>query len=245
MLALIGPPNSGKTRMSRVLCGLEKPGQGRFSLPGSVRLASQDGFSRRATPLSLAKRAGRTQATANALTATGLWEVRNEPLAKLTRVQLALCEILQCLSGDDAVIVLDSQLDLLDPWTLPPVLELLQARLRAGGIVIISTGRPDWVVQADWVVGLVDQQIKFAGTTADLLRLCPDSEVEVVTMRQEGVRALADPFEFSVKETDTGLVFQASEGQALAARMLLEGYGDVKMVVHRQPKIEDAMRRIR
>jgi hypothetical protein len=56
-----------------------------------------------------------------------------------------------------------------------------------------------------------------------------------------GVRALVAPFEVSVRDTDDGVVMQASEGQQLAAKLLLEGYGDVKLVVLRSPTLEEAL----
>jgi hypothetical protein len=49
------------------------------------------------------------------------------------------------------------------------------------------------------------------------------------------VRQLAEPFVVEVSETPQGLTLRTAEGQALAAKLLTEGYGVVKSI-HTRPK---------
>ncbi|MEQ1934632.1 MAG: hypothetical protein ABL962_12280, partial [Fimbriimonadaceae bacterium] len=63
----------------------------------------------------------------------------------------------------------------------------------------------------------------------------------VETQNQSGVRALIAPFEISISETENGVILKAAEGQQLAARLLSEGYGDIKMVILKEPTVESAL----
>ena len=173
--------------------------------------------------------------------ATGVWDVRHHSISDLTPGQLAACELLPVLTGEAAIIAIDGQLDDLDPWALRTTLDHLRSLMKLGATVLVATNRPDVVSQMDVVIALSKSEIRFAGLISDLLREGPQHHVEVKAENQAGVRALVEPFEVSVREREDGVVLQASEGQALAARLLLEGYGNVKFVVVRQPTVEEAL----
>lgn len=239
-VGIVGPAASGKSFLLRVMAGLETPVRGEVQRKGRVLLAG--GLPRRARPQSLA-RSGKnspSQAT-DALMATGLWDVRHHSISDLTPGQLAACELLPVLTGEAAILAIDGQLDDLDPWALRTTLDHLRNLMKTGATVLAATNRPDIVAQLDVVVALAKSEIRFAGLISDLLREGPQHHLEVKAENQSGVRALVEPFEVSVREREDGVVLQASEGQALAARLLLEGYGNVKFVVVRQPTVEEAL----
>ncbi len=246
-MCVVGPAASGKSRLIRTLLGQERSGQGRSSLMGKAAVAGRDDFSRRATPQTLARKNApgrKAQNTTDALLATALWDRRASALSELSGSQLAACELLPCLAGDEPVIVIDGQLDRLDPWTLELVREGLRRRLEEGAALIAATNRPDLAHDFDTLVVMVNNRIAFAGTVDELLRNAGESEIIVETTAQAGVRALVEPFEISVKSTPQGLLMHAREGQKIAAKLLMEGYGDVKSVVLTMPTIEQAIRRL-
>lgn len=246
-LAVVGPAQSGKTRFLRCLLGQERPGQGRAAIGGEVAVPSDAGFSRRATPQALAKRhapSGQAQSITDALSSTGLWDLRATSVAELSPTQLAACELIPVFASRPDVIVLDGHLERLDPWTREWVLEGLQRELQRGAAVVAATNDLNLLSEFDAILIMVANRVAFAGTLDELLREADDSEIVVETTNQEGVRALVAPFEISIQSTPEGLLMRAQEGQAIAAKLLMEGYGDVRLVTLRPPTLSDAVRAI-
>ena len=149
--------------------------------------------------------------------------------------------LVPALVANAEIVVIDGLLDGLDPWTLHEVLALLRRRMREGLTVCITTNLPSLAAQMDVLVVLNNLQVRFAGSPSDLLRAATVSRVEVHSESHPAVRALARPFEVTITEAEGALRFEAAEGQQLAARMLLEGYGDVKFVLLSQPTMESAL----
>lgn len=246
-LAVVGPAQSGKTRFLRCLLGQERPGQGRAAIGGEVGVPSDAGLSRRATPQVLAKRhapSGQAQSITDALSSTGLWNLRATSVAELSPTQLAACELIPVFAARPDVIVLDGHLERLDPWTRESVLEGLQRELQRGAAVVAATNDLNLLAEFDAVLIMVANRVAFAGTLDELLREADESEILVETTNQEGVRALVAPFEVSIQSTPDGLLMRAQEGQAIAAKLLMEGYGDVRLVTLRPPTLSDAVRAI-
>jgi ABC-type multidrug transport system ATPase subunit len=238
-LGIVGPGASGKTNMLRVLAGQERVAQGSFRARGSVALAVPGSLSRRAKVQSIAKAEASSERASEALTATRLWDQRHLAVSELSPSQLAAAELLGVLASSAELLLVDGQLDQLDPWTLTSVLELLRARSEIA--LAASTHRPDIFSKVDALVVLRDRQVRFAGSPADLLRHGRKHELTLTTENQTGVRALVAPFEVSIRSEGDEVKLTATEGQELAARLLLEGYGDVQLVVSRPPTIEEAL----
>lgn len=246
-LVVVGPAQSGKTRFLRCLLGQERPGQGRAALSGNVAIPSDSGFNRRLTPQALAKRnapSGQAQAITDALSSTGLWEQRALPVTDLSPSQLAACELVPVFASRPDVIVLDGHLERLDAWTRELVLDGLRRELQRGAALVTATNDLDLIREFDIALVMVANRVAFAGPLDALLREADESELTVETTNQEGVRALVAPFEISIQSTPEGLRMQATEGQAIAAKLLMEGYGDVRLVTLRSPSLPDAVRAI-
>ncbi len=241
-VAILGPAASGKTRLLNVLAGQERPGQGRVHLRGRVAHAGSEGLSRR-TKVQAIPRVSLDVATEVLLT-LGLHEVRNVSYGDLSPTQAVACELVNPLLSDAEVMLFDGQLDLLDPWTGAMVQERLRRERAKGRTVVFVTHRPDLAARADAVIVLRGNQVRFAGSMEELLRAGSPHTVTVSTEDQAGVKALVEPFEVSVRLEGDTMRLEAKEGQALAARLLLEGYGDVRYVVVRPPTFEEALRRI-
>ncbi len=238
-LALAGPAASGKTNMLRVLAGQERAAQGSFRIRGKLGFAAPESLSRRSKLQSIARADANSDRASEALTATRLWDQRHLSVTEISPSQLAAAELLPVLANDCELILIDGQLDRLDPWALTSVLDYLTSR--PATTVVLATHRPDILVRVDALVVLKERQIRFAGTTSDLLRHGGKHELTLTTENQTGVRAVVAPFEVSLKTEGDQTKLSATEGQELAARLLLEGYGDVQLVVSRPPTIEEAL----
>lgn len=245
-MCIVGPAASGKSRLLAALQGRERAGQGRASLMTSWIVASREGFGRRATPTSVARgwadrRAGDAS---GALTAAGLWAVRAKPIDGLSPSQTASAELLGSLASAHPILFVDGQLDVLDAWTLGTALEAFREKLRHGAALIAATNRLELCPFFDIVVVMCESRAAFAGSVEELLREADETELVVESRSQRGVRALVEPFEVAIQPTQSGVRLEATEGQAIAAKLLMEGYGDVRTVTLLPPTIEAAVRRI-
>lgn len=244
IMVVVGPAGSGKTRFLRAICGLERGYRGSIRLGADVALAGYPEPTRRSTPESIARKAadrgGATRA-AEALGAARLWEARRTALASLTPGQEAAAELLVPLASPAKLLVIDGEIERLDPWTKISVLDLLWRRASEGAAIILATSLPDLAARSDLLVAWKQGSPVFAGAWSEAVRRVGWTEFEVETKDDPAVRALCDPFEVRVEKAEGGLKFLAKEGQAVAARMLLEGYGDVKLVVQRPPSAEEVL----
>jgi len=242
-LSIAGPAASGKSRLLHILAGREKPAQGSVQLRGRAVLAGESGLPRRAKIQSIARKAAESvQQATEVLSATRLWDYRNTSVNELSPSQEAAADLLEPFLSTEELVAIDGQLDVLDPWTLRGVLDLMRHQMTAGRTFAVVTNRPDLVSEFEALIVLREEQVRFAGSVADLLRGGPPHEIEVATENQSAVRALVAPFEVRVFPTEGGLRLEAPEGQEIASRLLREGYGDVKYIVVRRPTIDEALR---
>lgn len=246
-LAVLGPAASGKSRLLRVLAGSERAAVGKVELTEPTVWAGLSGASRRSTPLGLARRYAGAKGTARATEALadcGLWDVRSRSLVELTPGQSAACELLPVLLAPPSLLLVDGALDRLDPWTFERVWKAIRRRLEHGCALLAATHRADRLSLFTSLVVLREQRVQFFGTLEALLREAGPTEIVIETDRDAEVRALVEPFEATVRESEGGLVVQAVEGREIAAKLLLEGYGDVRVVLVREPTPDEALRRL-
>lgn len=240
-----GRSGAGKTRFLRSLTGSAKPARGTAKLSVEASMAGFDGAARKATPESIARRAaghGGASRIAEALSALGLWDVRSAPIAELSEGQAAAAQLATPLASMAGLLVIDGQLDLLDPWTLRSVMDLLSKRVAKEASLCVATNRPEFMRWADLVVVWKDQRPQFAGSPAELARTGEPSKIEVRTLNRPSASGIAAPFSVRIEESAGGLTVRAESGHALAARLLLEGYGDVEGVSIAEPTFEDLLR---
>lgn len=245
-MAVFGPAGSGKSHLLRVIRGLTRPPRGSVRAAKGA-IADPIASGRRQTPLDLLKKLpGSPGATriAEVLSGLNLWECRQTPIPELSPGQVAACDLATTLCMSSRLMVIDCKLDLLGPWTLPSALKMIGDRLREGAALVLATNLPEFARRVDSIVVLNDREIAFAGTYAELERAHGQSEISVETQHQPGVRALVAPFEVTFEKTADGVRLQAKEGQKLAAKLLTEGYGDIKSVVLRSPEPAELLRAI-
>jgi ABC-type multidrug transport system ATPase subunit len=243
-LCVVGPAASGKSRMLRAIAGSERPARGKVRVAGSTVVAGIDGFAGRATPQTICRRlAGPLGATpmAEALTATRLWDCRQTSIAGLSDGRRAACELLPLLLRPGDVLVADGMLDRLDPWTIADVRAVLDARVRAGATLVLATNSLALAADCSYLLVLKNMATAFFGKIADLLKEAGPVRIEVETDNRPRVKALVDPVAVEVHETDFGVTMKVTDDQEVAVKLLLEGYGDVKLLAVRRPTLEQVL----
>jgi ABC-type multidrug transport system ATPase subunit len=167
--------------------------------------------------------------------------VKSKSLTVLSPGQRAAAELLPTLTSDAQLLLFDGQFDALDPWALRSLLSHLRKLRSRGAAVIVATNRLDLLKHFDHFVVLDRRVVTFAGDSDELKRLRGSNEFRVIARDQPGALALVAPFAISVEDRQDELVFHAPEGQEIAARLLLEGYGNVTLIVNRPPSLEESL----
>jgi ABC-type multidrug transport system ATPase subunit len=210
---------------------------------GKVVMASLANASKRVRLQSLLPKPSTSDTAADlswTLSRLGLWEARSLPVSQLSPSLLAAAEIAVASFQRAEVVILDQSLDRLDPLALTGAIEVMLRMTGSGGRFVFSSHRPDLLERCNTIIVLKSQSVLFAGSPQDLVRTAPTSVLKVQSLSQTGVRALVDPFSISFSTTEMGVEIAASEGQSIAAKLLVEGYGDVQSLILRQPSLEDA-----
>ena len=231
MLCVVGPAASGKSRLLRVIAGIEPPDRGEVTRLD--RIAIPEPANRKVRPQDLSHRRGANQAqiATEVLSALGLWDVRQKPIAELSAPQLAACDLVETLIAPADLIVLDEHLDRLDPWVRAEALRLIRSRCAKGAVCVAATNQLELASQFDFLIVLKSSRFVYSGSIVDLVRSRGPRQVQIESEHNAGARALVDPLLVEVLKTDGGFRLTPGPGQEHTARMLREGYGDVKFVV--------------
>ncbi len=238
-VAILGPSRAGKTALLRACAGRERPARGRVTAVGEWSVAGE-AIARRARVSTVAKATRHPKAN-DLLVALGLAPVLDAAVADLGPAGRAAAALLPTLLSGAPLLAIDGELDRLDPWAHGAAWEALRVARGRGAAALVVTDRPETAAQCDAAVVLRDRTVRFAGSLDALRRLGPPHELTITTERGIGVRALVSPFEVSIEATPEGLRMEAREGQELAARLLTEGYGDVRYLVSRAPTVEEGL----
>jgi ABC-type multidrug transport system ATPase subunit len=138
-------------------------------------------------------------------------------------------------------LTLDEELDALDPWDREHATSLLNWFLHRGGSLIVATHLAEVGVLGQEAVVLVDEEIAFAGSM-DRLLSGADTVLEVETEDGGALKALIAPFQVKVEKLNPRQFrLTAQEGQELAVKMILEGYGTIRLVETRPPTLLEAL----
>lgn len=246
-LGVYGPSGSGKSRFIQALAGLGPAHEGSIRLGGRAVLAGHPEASRRATPEFLARKSGgpsEASRAAEALAATGLWNVRKKAVGNLSPGQQAAAELLEVLTTSHPILLVDGQLDRVDPWVRESSLGLLRQRRKQGACLVSVTGLAELMPRMDCMIVWQDGRPIFSGSLGTLEREYGVTEFELETVDEAGVRALCEPFEVQIEASGDRMRLAAAEGQGVASSLLLEGYGDIRAIVRRRPTPAELLGRL-
>ncbi len=245
VIALCGRAGSGKSHLLNALVGNAQPSLGRLRLIGSATLANNTGLPRKSTPQIIAKRSGGKESPDRmsvVLTLLGLWDEKQTPLDELSSSQRHAAEIVPMLMSDADVVLIDGGLDALDLIVRDAVFGYIKQRAQDGHTWILATHDANLAQKSDDLLVLRAGNVVFCGSTEAFATEREPVTVDVQTSNVPSVKALVEPFAIDLEERANGLRFRARKGQSLAARLLLQGYGDVRVVTVKQPKFEDLLK---
>lgn len=238
-LCVVGPAASGKSRLLRVLSGQEAPDRG--TVTTAKRISTPDACNRKIRPQDLSHKKGENKAllATEVLSHLGLWEVRQKVISELAPAQIAACDLVALFMSGSELLIVDDHLDRLDPWTRAEALKLLRDRCNEGANCVVSTNQLDMASQFDFLVVMKDHQPLYAGSTSELASLRGQRSLTIESERNVGVRALVEPLLVGVTRTDSGYKLQPGPGQDQTAKLLRDGYGDVKFMVSDQRSLSE------
>lgn len=244
-VAIVGSAGSGKTALLRVLAGQLRPALGSFSANSDLRLLDERQIPKRGRIDSLARLKGGASAASRAseaLTTCGLWDARANSVSDASPGQLAAMCLLPAFCEHQQIVMIDLLADLVDLKTRHNVLSGLQKRRHEEGTIhLIATNQPDIVEQCDGVVVMKDSSFRASSSIEALRARTVPGEVIIETTRSHAIRSMIEPFAIKVTEIPEGLRVETFEGQELAQKLLIEGYGDVHCTLIRRPSLADVL----
>jgi ABC-2 type transport system ATP-binding protein len=192
LYALLGPNGAGKTTTLRMVAGLLRPDSGSVSVFGVDVLADPIAAKRliawapdepmlydRLTPLEYLEfvaglwsvEPGLAQARADDLLKTlGLWDDRNRRCEGFSRGMKQKAALAGALIHDPQLLILDEPLTGLDAAVARQVKDLLQARVRGGATVILTTHILEVAERMADRIGIIQAGRLLAEGTLDELR---------------------------------------------------------------------------
>jgi ABC-type multidrug transport system ATPase subunit len=230
-LCVVGPAGSGKSKLLRVIAKNEAPDRGTVGFAGKASIPEP--CNRKLRPQDVSHRRGSNRAAqaTEVLSQLCLWDVRQNTIAELPSSQIAACDLLETFMGESHLVVLDGDLDRLDPWTREGALRLMRDRCAHGAVFVVATNELEVASRFDWLVVLREHQPVYAGSVGQLAATRGQRTLVIESEKNRGVRALVDPLLVSIARTDSGYKLQPGPGQEHAAKLLRDGYGDVKFLV--------------
>lgn len=192
LYALLGPNGAGKTTTLRMVAGLLRPDAGAIQVFGVDVLADPIAAKRliawapdepmlydRLTPMEYLEfvaglwnvRPDTAQARAEELLKTlGLWDDRNRRCEGFSRGMKQKAALAGALIHDPRLLILDEPLTGLDAAVARQVKDLLQARVRTGATVILTTHILEVAERMADRIGIIQQGKLLAEGTLDELR---------------------------------------------------------------------------
>lgn len=268
--ALLGPNGAGKTTSVRMLAGLIAPSSGTASVAGILIRQDEQTLSalhRRVGVLTEAPGMWERLSAAHNLRIyaelyglrdpraaveqhlrlVGLWERREDAVARLSKGMRQRLAVTRALLHEPAVLFLDEPTSGLDPASATEIRDLI-ARLRTEGrTVLLCTHNLDEAEKLADCIGVFSQELLAEGTSADLRRRVFGTEV-AVRFRAPGSADL----HAARARTVTGVLSTSTEGGSLRlqvtephvvlpelTRTLVAGGADILFIGELQRSLEE------
>jgi len=242
-VALFGPTGSGKSLLLALIAGAIELESGTLvcadfaytpELPtGRAALTM--------TPAKWMKRHASTWARAvYLLELLGLGERLDTPIAELSSGERAMLQVSGALSQRAGLYLLDDPFDKADFERARHLWMELEDRCRFGAAVLFSTRDPAIARHADRVLMLHRGHMIAFDTPDNLLRDLNATRLEIETIDPQPVLDTLGVVELRIVEQSDGYRLSLAADDALALRLLQEGYGTVRSIYIREPTLADA-----
>jgi ABC-type multidrug transport system ATPase subunit len=170
----------------------------------------------------------------------GLSEQVDTPIAELSDGERAMLQVAGALAQQAPLYLLNDPFDKADFERARRLWMELEDRCRFGAAVLFTTRDPAVARRADRVLMLHRGRLIAFDTPEQLLREVNATRLEIETTDPQPVIELLGEVEFRIVEQGDGYRLSLFADDALALRLLQEGYGVVRAVYLREPTLADA-----
>ncbi|MCX7924522.1 MAG: ATP-binding cassette domain-containing protein [Fimbriimonadales bacterium] len=248
LVALFGPSGSGKSLLLALITGEVALEGGRLEVADfAVMPDLPEGRAlRTATPLSFLKRYAPSLTRAvYMLEVLGLGDRMETPLNELSDGQRRLLRVGGALVQHAPLYLLDDPFDGADFERRRRLWNELDDRCRFGAAVLFSTRDPLIAERADRVLMLDAGRLLADDAPERLIAEQEATEIVIEARDPEPILDGLEGVELRVEQLPDGYRLRLHADDALALRLLQEGYGNIRAVYVRPPTLEDAWQWLR
>lgn len=248
LVALFGPSGSGKSLLLALIAGEVSLAGGRLEVADCATMPDlpEGRALRAATPASFLKRyaASFTRAV-YLLEVLGLGERMETPLTELSDGQRHLLRVGGALAQHAPLYLLDDPFEYADFERRRRLWNELDDRCRFGAAVLLTTRDPAIAERADRVLMLDDGRLIADDAPERLIAEQDATEIELEARDPEPILEGLPDIELRIEQLHDGYRLRLHADDALALRLLQEGYGNIRAVYVRPPTLEDAWQWLR
>lgn len=248
LVAVFGPSGSGKSLLLALIAGEVSLAGGRLEVADCATMPDlPDGRAlRAATPASFLKRYAVSFTRAvYLLEVLGLGERMETPLHELSDGQRYLLRVGGALAQHAPLYLLDDPFEHADFERRRRLWNELDDRCRFGAAVLFTTRDPAIAERADRVL-MLDEGLLLADDAPE--RLIADQEATEIEMEARDPEPILEGLsdvELRIEQLPDGYRLRLHADDALALRLLQEGYGNIRAIYVRPPTLEDAWQWLR
>jgi len=248
LVALFGPSGAGKSLLLALIAGEAALEDGRLEVADFAIMPDlpEGRALRTATPLSFLKRYAPSLTRAvYMLEVLGLGERMETPLGELSDGQRHMLRVGGALVQQTPLYLLDDPFDGADFERRRRLWNELDDRCRFGAAVLFSTRDPAIAERADRVLMLDEGRLIADDAPERLIAEQEATEIEIEARDPEPILEGVGDVELRVERLPDGYRLRLHAPDALALRLLQEGYGNIRAIYVRPPTLEDAWQWLR
>lgn len=248
LVAVFGPSGAGKSLLLALIAGDVLLTGGRLEVADFATMPDlpEGRALRTATPASFLKRYAPSWTRAvYMLEVMGLGERMESPLPELSEGQRHLLRVGCALAQQAPLYLLDDPFDRADFERRRRLWNELDDRCRFGAAVLFTTRDPAVAERADRVLMLDEGRLIADDPPERLLADQEATEIEIEARDPEPILQGLNGIELRIEALPSGYRLRLHADDALALRLLQEGYGNITAVYVRPPTLEDAWQWLR
>lgn len=248
LVALFGPSGAGKSLLLALISGDVALEGGRLEVTDFAAMPDlpEGRALRSATPLSFLKRHAPSLTRAvYMLELLGLGERMETPLTELSDGQRHMLRVGGALVQQAPLYLLDDPFDCADFERRRRLWNELDDRCRFGAAVLFTTRDPAIAERADRVLMLDEGRLIADDSPERLIAEQEATEIEIEARDPEPVLEGLAAVEVRIEQLPDGYRLRLHASDALALRLLQEGYGNIRAIYVRPPNLEDAWQWLR
>ncbi|MCS7300070.1 MAG: ATP-binding cassette domain-containing protein [Fimbriimonadales bacterium] len=248
LVAIFGPSGSGKSLLLALIAGEVALEGGRLEVADLATMPElpEGRALRAATPANFLKRyAAAFSRAVYLLELLGLGERMETPLTELSEGQRHMLRVGGALAQHAPLYLLDDPFEYADFERRRRLWHELDDRCRFGAAVLFTTRDPAIAARADRVLMLDDGRLIADNAPERLLAELDTTEIELEARDPEPILDGLQGVELRIEQLPDGYRLRLHADDALALRLLQEGYGNIRAVYVRPPTLEDAWQWLR